>query len=48
MDHEEFLKKAQIVNYASTGFDLDVQMAGGYESITIGLHHMTGKKISHE
>ena len=39
------LKKAQIVNHVSTGFDLDVQMAVGCDSIAIELHHLNGKKI---
>ena len=38
-------KKSQIINHVSTGFDLDVQMAGGWDSIRIELHHLNGKKI---
>ena len=45
MDHEEFFKKAQIVNHVSTGFDLDVEMTVGCDSIAIELYHLNGKKI---
>ena len=38
-------KKSPIVNHVSTGFDLDVQMANGWGSIRIELHHLNGKKI---
>ena len=45
VDQEEFLKKSQIVNHVSTGFDLDVKIAGGWDSIRIELHHLNRKKI---
>ena len=45
MDQEEFLKKSRIVNQVITEFDLDVQIAGGWDSIRIELHHLNGKKF---
>ena len=45
MDQEEFLKKSQIVNHVSIKIDLDVQTAGGWDSIRIELHYLNGKKI---
>ena len=38
-------KKSQIVNHVSTGFNLDGQMAGVWNSIRKELHHLNGKKI---
>ena len=38
-------KKSQIANHVSAGFDLEVQMAGGGDSIRIELHHLNGNKI---
>ena len=38
-------KNSQIVNHVSTGLNLDMQMAGGWDSIGIELHHLDGKKI---
>ena len=45
MDQEEFLKESQIVNHVSAGFDLDEEIAGGWDSIRIEFHHLNEKKI---
>ena len=38
-------KKSQIVSYVSTGFDLDVQIAGGWDSIRIELQHQNEENV---
>ena len=45
MDQEEFLKKSQIVIHVSIKINLDVQTAGGWDSIRIELHYLNGRKI---